>query len=355
MRVAYYYNMKTRPRHDDPHNNPYGSLLCEALDRLGVETEFTVTLDEPYLRANQGRIDVLHFNWPHYLYYDDDEVVMRARMQECVRLLELARALGYRVVWTAHNLYPHNRAHQDIDHECRLALCRLASAVIAHCRVAAEGVRQTFGRSHGIFVIPHGTYAGVHTMPFSRAEARAYLGLPGAAFAYATLGNIRPYKGIEGLMDTFRALPGDAWLLISGGSKDVAYLDAVRGRAAGHPRIIVRLGIPKPSNEDFLGVLQAADVVALPYVEATTSGVLMLALSSGKPAIAPALGCLPELVTPQAGILYAPREPGALARAMLDMRRRDVAAAGRAALALATAPQYGWERIARLTVEAYRA
>ena len=33
MRVAYYYHQPQRLRRDDPNNNPYGTLLCEALER----------------------------------------------------------------------------------------------------------------------------------------------------------------------------------------------------------------------------------------------------------------------------------------------------------------------------------
>ena len=113
MRVAYYYHQGRRLPPSDPNNNPYGELLCQALERRGVEVEFTLPFDEDYLRRNQGRIDILHFNWPHHDYYHDDAALMEQRMQAFVGNLELARELGYKVVWTAHNLYPHDRTHHE--------------------------------------------------------------------------------------------------------------------------------------------------------------------------------------------------------------------------------------------------
>jgi beta-1,4-mannosyltransferase len=352
MRVAYYYHQGRRLPPSDPNNNPYGELLCQALERRGVEVEFTLPFDEDYLRRNQGRIDILHFNWPHHDYYHDDAALMEQRMQAFVGNLELARELGYKVVWTAHNLYPHNRTHQEIDHRCRLALCRLATAVIAHCDASAAAVRQTFGRTGGLFIIPHGNFIDVYPTLYSREAARAELGIPADAFAYGFFGSIQPYKGVEALIDGVARLPGDDVWLAASGSGVEPYLGTVRARAAVHPRVILRTYRRAPS-EDIALIMQAADVVTLPFVATMTSGTLMLALSWGRPVIAPGLGCLPETVSPDAGILYNPDEPDALHRALLAIRERDLRAAGEAALACAR--RFDWDRIATLTLEAYAA
>ena len=130
MDIAYYYNQPQRLPPDHDRNNPYGELLCQSLERLGHRVKFEVELNSEYLERNSQDIDVLHLNWPHYIYYDEDHELMRQQMRDFVTHLELARELGYKVVWTAHNLYPHNRRHQSIDHECRLEICRLATLVI---------------------------------------------------------------------------------------------------------------------------------------------------------------------------------------------------------------------------------
>jgi glycosyltransferase involved in cell wall biosynthesis len=352
MRVAYYYNLARRLPPDDPGSNPYGELLCRALERLGVEVEFQAAVDEEHLRQNRGRIDVLHLNWPHYDYYHEDGAEMRARMQRFVARLELARELGYKLVWTAHNIYPHNRRHQQIDHDCRLEICRLATAVIAHCEAARDGVARQFGRTHGLFVIPHGNFVDVYARTETRAEAREVLGLPERAFAYGFFGGLMPYKGIEELIAEFRVLDApDAWLIGTGGGKP-EYLDRLRGIVAGEPRIVLR-AFPRAPNAEITRVLEAADVITLPFLATMTSGTVMLALSWGKPVVVPALGCLPVTVPPEAGILYDPAEPGSLGRALRDARALDLEPSGRAALAAARS--FDWDAIARATLEAYRA
>ncbi|MGH2559055.1 MAG: glycosyltransferase family 4 protein, partial [Thermomicrobiales bacterium] len=257
------------------------------------------------------------------------------------------------VVWTAHNLYPHNRRRQALDHEGRLALCRICTAIIAHCSVAATAINETFGRSDRLFVVPHGHFIDVYPGTVSRDDARAQLGVPADAFAYGFFGSLQPYKGIEPLFDAFAGLPtDDAWLLISGGGKDAAYLDSLRDRAATMPRVVLRT-YPRAPSEDVTLIMQAADVVTLPFVATMTSGTLILALSWGRPVIAPALGCLPETVSPDAGILYDPAAPDALSEALRAIRERDLAEAGRAALACAR--RFDWDWIADRTLEAYRA
>jgi beta-1,4-mannosyltransferase len=176
--------------------------------------------------------------------------------------------------------------------------------------------------------------------------------VPTDAFVYGFFGSIQPYKGVEALIDGVARLPGeDTWLVASGSGVE-PYLGTVRERAAAHARIALRTYRRAPS-EDIALIMQAADVVTLPFVATMTSGTLMLALSWGRPVIAPALGCLPETVAPDAGILYNPDEPDALYRTLLAIRERDLRAAGGAALACAR--RFDWDRIAALTLEAYAA
>ena len=97
--------------------NPYGGLLAQAMREVGVELEagYPDTLTEEWLCQNQGRIDLLHLNWPNYMYDDPDLNDRLARCTELISNLALARLLGYRIVWTVHNLYPHESISRDLD------------------------------------------------------------------------------------------------------------------------------------------------------------------------------------------------------------------------------------------------
>ena len=211
----------------------------------------------------------------------------------------------------------------------------------------------TFGEQY-IFIIPHPHFIGIYPDAVTREQARAALDVPPAAFAYGFFGGIQPYKGVEGLIESFQRLPGDdTWLLISGGNaRQPDFLDAIRRRTERHPRIVLR-AYDRAPNEDIALIMRAADVITLPFVDTMTSGSLILALSWGKPVIAPALGCLPTTVQPAAGKLYDPSDDDPLYAAMQEAREFDLGAASQAALA--SVRQLDWDEIAAATLRAYEA
>ena len=57
----------------------------------------------------------MHWHWPSYRYSDpSSRSETERRLPEFLDELRLARSLGWNVVWTAHNLYPHDRTHHRI-------------------------------------------------------------------------------------------------------------------------------------------------------------------------------------------------------------------------------------------------
>jgi glycosyltransferase involved in cell wall biosynthesis len=115
----------------------------------------------------------------------------------------------------------------------------------------------------------------------------------------------------------------------------------------------LRLDAREIADDEMQIYLCAADVMVSPFSQILSSSSVMTGLSYGLPVIAPRLGCLPELVTAETGILYDPDKPTALSEALREIKRRDVRAMGMAARALAG--RLSWESIARQTAGVYRA
>ncbi len=333
--------------------NPYGGLLARGLATVGVElvAGHAEDLTESWLRANQGQVAVLHFNWPHYMYHGETLAERVERAAALVSNLALARALGYKIIWTVHNLYPHDSGHFALDRLVRLALTQFATAIIAHCNYARQQVADHFQRRDQVFVIPHGHFIDAYPNTLSRAEARRQLGLSADHFVYCFFGNVRLYKGIEQLLDVFHSLPGDHLRLLLAAKIYTEYgTQLVEQARQIDPRIVVQ-----PSNffatEEFQRFFNAADVGVFPFVNVLTSGSVITALSFGLPVITPAVGCLPELVDEGVGILYDPQAPAALRQAMLAMQARDLGLLRQAAYQRAKA--LDWAGIAQQTLQAY--
>lgn len=353
LRVAFYWGtLGARPR-PLSETNPYGPLLIEAIARQGVDIRFEQRHDQDFLADHAGEIDVLHLHWPHHEYADPDRAIMEARMRAFLARLEWAVAAGYRIVWTAHNLYPHDSPHRDLDHIFRVALCRLASVVIAHCDAAADAVASTFGRTGPVVVIPHGSFIDTHPRELTREQARESLSVPDDVTVLGVFGSIDPYKGIEDLIAAVAALPEDHWLLVSGNC-EAGYAATLRARMAERlgARGVLRAFDGFAPGLEVIRVLAASDICPVAFRAATTSGTVILALSWGIPVVVPAIGCLPATVEDGAGVVYDPSEPGALVAALRTAVAMDRAVAGGAALA--SMRRLGWDTIAAATVQAYR-
>jgi len=99
----------------------------------------------------------------------------------------------------------------------------------------------------------------------------------------------------------------------------------------------------------------AADVVALPYRHIYQSGVLLMALSYGRPVVATRIGGLVEVVQDgETGYLVPPDDPAALTEAIghiLDnpQAAQEIGLRGQALVK----ERYSWSRIATLTRQAY--
>jgi glycosyltransferase involved in cell wall biosynthesis len=101
--------------------------------------------------------------------------------------------------------------------------------------------------------------------------------------------------------------------------------------------------------QDFL---LSADVMVAPFSQVLTSSSVIVGLSYGLPVIVPNLGCLPELVTPEAGIVYKADDSPALPEALRLIKTRDLPAMGKAARRISE--DLDWSAIARRTVAVYR-
>ncbi|RIK42102.1 MAG: hypothetical protein DCC55_09790 [Chloroflexi bacterium] len=335
--------------------NPYGALLAQALADEGVElvAGHAEHFTEEWVRANQGRVDVLHLNWPHFLYDAPDLAGQVERCANLVSNLALARTLGYKIVWTVHNLYPHETLSHSLDRLVRLALTNLCSAVIVHCEHARQVVRQHFFCGENVFLIPHGHFIDAYPNMLDRRAARQQLGIDEGCFVYLFFGNVRPYKGLETLLEVFGRLPGaELRLLLAAkiysdyGERFVEEARQADSRVLVHPSRFF-------ANEEFQRFFNAADVAVLPFLDVLTSGSAITALSFGLPVIVPGVGCLPELVDDTAGIVYDQQQPDALYHAMRAMQERDLGPARRAAYQRAQSLR--WDEIARATLAAYRA
>jgi glycosyltransferase involved in cell wall biosynthesis len=196
------------------------------------------------------------------------------------------------------------------------------------------------------------------------ADAKQRLGLKDDEKAILFFGRIRPYKGIEYLLDAFRLLSADKQanyrLIVAGEPKKGSeeYLHEIQQsvkRDFNEGQVILRIQfIPDEEMETYL---KGADVLVLPYKEIFQSGVLFLAYSFGLPVVATDVGSFrEEIVEGSTGFLSKPGDPAELAKAIetyfasdlfksLKVRRQEIKDYANA--------NHSWHAVAALTCNAY--
>jgi glycosyltransferase involved in cell wall biosynthesis len=336
--------------------NPYAGLLAQELEKLDVHLALgEYALEKSWLETNRKQFDVLHLHWLHYFYRRDSLENSVADYEKFAENLTYAKKeLGYKIVWTLHNVYPHERPFPQLDHCARLLVCELADAVLCHCQYARSIAEKLFHRTENVKIVPHGNFIDAFPNTMSQGEARSLLGISEDQFVYLFFGNARAYKGVEHLISAFLKYAGDdaVLLLMMRKSFDVTYAETVEGLAKKDARIKVFTS-PFFPESDFQIYINACDVTVFPFAEVLTSGSAVTALSFGRPVVMPRLGCLPELIDDHMGVLYDVKANDGLGRALIEARDLDLPRAQKATMNRAL--ELNWRDIAAKVADVYRA
>ena len=172
------------------------------------------------------RGDVAHLHWPSFLYVTrKGKPLLIKRFARFFVLLVLLKLLGARIVWTAHNLLPHDPSlfrRLDVLARHLVIACKLQN-LCTRPRSVRDTERSLSGGAKKIVIIPHGHFIGFYPDDISRDNARAHFCFAPSTFVYLFIGLCKPYKNLHGLVEVFRNRPGDIALLVAGKFQDRAY------------------------------------------------------------------------------------------------------------------------------------
>jgi glycosyltransferase involved in cell wall biosynthesis len=338
--------------------NPYQGLLYREMRRLGVQVTYLgeltpiqtlnlllLPLEVVARRLAGARVLHLHWVFAFALPGARGFPAMRGAAQAWfLVVLRVCRMAGMHLVWTAHNVLPHEPVFAD-DVSARRALVEASDLVLVHSQSTLDELAALGAVPRRNAVIPHG--------PIGPSPAAGPLRTPGAGDRpreFLFFGRVLEYKGVDDLLAAFLAMPADvaAHLTIAGqcddpGRRSRLYALARRGGA----RVLLRLDyVPGDEVAQLLG---AADAVVLPFRQVSTSGSAMLALSHGRPLIVPDLAGLADL--PDQAVLRYDGEVAGLADALVRLAcADDQALAAMSAAARSYASRTTWQEIAERTV-----
>lgn len=338
-------------------DNPYQALLANALQQEQIEVYFPVGYRRvfPIFRAVRdcSSVEVLHLHWTNPYLKGTNWLTRLIYSLKFLADILLTRTAGTRVVWTIHNRLSHEAQFPSLELWTIRQLVKLVNGIIVHHQATLAELSNLYQfNSAKATVIPHGHYRSVYGDAISPSEARAILGLPADGKIYLNLGMLRPYKGIERLLETWQSNPAvtaSHTLLVAGKAFEDDYGQQLAEQAAGVKGAILHQGFIE--NHLISVYFSAADVILLPFESILTSGSLILAMSYDKPIIAPMLTGVVETLGRATELLYNPQDEQGLLRAIQKSLDGDLSALTQQVRQECN--RLSWGLIAEKTLQAY--
>jgi glycosyltransferase involved in cell wall biosynthesis len=341
---------------------PYDRALCNALARVGVDVALFTSrfahgevpaahgfeVREFFYRRSRSRAAKLLEHVPDMLRYRRaarDAQLVHFEWLPVQQLDAWLLPRGVPLVLTAHDILPHEPLPGQRAGQRRL-YDRVDAVVVHSSRGRERLVAEAQVDRQKITVIPHGVLepdaSATATLP---PELDVADGRP----VVLCFGLIRPYKGVDVLLEAWRGIDEAQLWIVGMPRMDIAPL---RAAAPDNVRFVPRF----VTAGELAACFTCADVVALPYRRADQSGVLATALAFGTPLLVSDVGGFDDVAALGAAQLVPPGDPAALhdaLRALLgdEAARARLAAAARAA----AAGPLAWDTIAARTLELYEA
>jgi glycosyltransferase involved in cell wall biosynthesis len=262
-------------------------------------------------------------------------------------LISLLEALRVPVIVVLHTVLAHPSPGQHLILEQVMAA---ASAVVVMTQTARSRLLDGYDiAAVKISVIPHGAVDNRVTAESSRSPGRPRV---------LTWGLLAPRKGIEHAVDAIALLRGRGLYVdyhVTGQTHPSelrrdgeAYRRALKTRArTGHVADRVHFDSQFLTAAALGQLISTADVVLLPYdsAEQVTSGVLIEAVTAGKPVVSTRFPHAVELL--RAGLLVERQDPAGLARALQRVLTEPGLSARMSRYSADLTPELLWPAVAR--------
>lgn len=265
------------------------------------------------------------------------------------------------VVTTLHTVLP---APEPWMRESLRAIASLSTRTVVMVETAARILREAYGLSQGVEVIPHGMPAVGSLRP---QHSRDQLGLAGRTVV-STFGLVDPRKGLEYAIEAMPLVVQhhpDALYVIIGQT----HPELVRSEGEGYREkleaLVARLGLAEHvvfvnryiSQREILDYLVASDVYVTPYLDPNqiTSGTLAYAMGAGKAIVSTPYLHAREALAQGRGVLVGFRDPLAIARAVNMLIEHPARRARLARAAAAFSAKTAWPAIGQRVLALMRA
>jgi glycosyltransferase involved in cell wall biosynthesis len=257
-----------------------------------------------FRRSRHYPVDVLKFLLS--VHHESPDLVLfqsflKVPLFEALLVVVLRHILKVKAALTIHDILPHypkpwSKFVHSLYYGC-------FDKLIVHSERSREDLRK-MGVKVETQVIPHGVYDLFDLDKLSKAQARTFFPwIRQGDFVVLFFGHLETRKGIFPFLEAAEMLKdkGNFVFLVAGAND----LDSAEKRRFEYYRKLDNVIVhdDRVPFEHVQRYFAAADVVALPYLEGTTSGVMKLAIAFKKPVIATDVGDIGEMLASGGGMI----------------------------------------------------
>ena len=235
----------------------------------------------------------------------------------CYWLLESVLGKKIQKMFICHNVFPHERF--PFDRLLTRLVIKMGDAYITHSTSDAQDLLSI--KPNAKYKInPHPTYNAFRLQGLTKEQARAKLQKGADEKLLLFFGFVREYKGLKHLlkaMPEIRTTLDNVRLMVVGsfGDDRDKYMQLIQTEQIGDCVEVVDRYTPDNEVEKYFA---ACDLVVLPYISATQSGIVQIAYGFEKPVVVTNVGGLPDVVTDgKTGYVVESEQPQQLAKAVI--------------------------------------
>lgn len=230
-----------------------------------------------------------------------------------------------KILFVCHNVFPHERF--PFDKLLTKLTLKQGNCYIVQSKMDADDLKSIIENPDFRQTV-HPTYNAFKIQGMSMGEAREKLGIEKEKKVLLFFGFIREYKGLKYLI---QAMPEvvrkveDVELLIVGDFANIEeknrYMELINQSGVKDNISVYDGYIPDKEVEKFFA---ACNLVVLPYISATQSGIVQIAYGFEKPVVVTNVGGLPDVVTDgKTGYVVEEENPKELAKAIIKFYEKD--------------------------------
>lgn len=223
-----------------------------------------------------------------------------------------------KILFVCHNVFPHERF--PLDRLLTKWTLGCGRYFITQSKMDARDLLSV--KHDAVYrVTPHPTYGMFCRQGMSMQKAREQLQIDQGQRVLLFFGFVRKYKGLQYLLEAMKLLKErdfkvQLWVVGDFGEDKEEYVEQIRAFEIGDQVQMVQGYVPDDEVEKYFA---ASDLVVLPYLSATQSGIVQIAFGFEKPVLVTEVGGLPDVVTNgKTGYVVEPRSAEMIAEAIMD-------------------------------------